>query len=688
MAEYQYYDRDLSWLSFNERVLQEAASPSVPLFERLKFLAIYSSNLDEFFRVRVAAINSFARLDKKKINKSLGIQPKTLLHEINQSVANQLEQFGQVYQQTILPELRKNHIYIISPKELNVHQQKSVEHYFRCKVLAYLQPILFEEEDEIPFLDNGALYFILQLKHTNDKKQPEWYYALLNIPSNELSRFFQLPSENDNTYFVLIDDVIRHSLPIIFPGYAIQSCHSIKINRDADLLIEDEFSGDLVEKIRKNLNKRSVGLPSRFLFDQNIPASLLQFLIHKLQLEEDEVINGGKYHNFNDFFKLPNPIAPQLENPPWPALEHPALGPYNQLFDAIDEQDFLLHFPYQSYDYVLRFFNEAAIDPFVQEIMVTVYRIAANSFIANALISAAKNGKKVTVFVEVKARFDEANNLKWAEEMEKQGVKIIYSIPGLKVHAKVALITRHKGSQKKSYAFLGTGNFNEITAQIYADHGLMTSNQHLTQELRQVFRFLHSPKEKPVFQYLMVAQINMLEGYLALIDREIANAKAGKKAGIILKLNGLEDKVMIDKLYEANNAGVKIDLIIRGICCLVPGIEGQSERITVTRIVDRYLEHARVLLFYNKGQWDTYLSSADWMHRNLFKRIEVGFPIFNTELKKELQTIIDYQLSDNTKSRVMDSALNNCPKAKKGEEIRAQWATYQLLKSKLESCSV
>jgi len=400
-----------------------------------------------------------------------------------------------------------------------------------------------------------------------------------------------------------------------------------------------------------------------------------------LGLSKEDLVEGGKYHNFYDFFGLPNPLAPTLESKKLSPLSHSMLDKLPTFFEALDKKDIMLHFPYQSYDYVLQFFNEAAIDPFVKEIYVTVYRIAANSFIANALISATRNGKKVTCFVEVKARFDEANNLKWAAEMKEAGVIIIYSIPGLKVHAKVALVVREKMGEEKEYAFLGTGNFNESTAKIYADHGLFTTDQHLTHDLKKVFEFLSSMETKPAMEHLLVAQINLKEQMAALIDQEIAHAQQGKKASIKIKLNNLEDSTMIDKLYEASQAGVSIHLIIRGICCLIPGVPDMSENITITRILDRYLEHARIFIFHNAGNPAVYMGSADWMKRNLYRRVEVVFPVRNPEIRKEIFQLMELQLKDNTKAVQLNEKHENLPiNASSAEKHQAQTDFYYWLK--------
>ena len=674
----KYFDRDLSWLSFNKRVLMEASDTAVPLYERIKFLAIYSSNLDEFFRVRVASLRSIVDIDKKKINKRFSRKPKKLLNDVLEEVHRQQEEFGRIKKEVIIPELKRNNIVLYRDEAILEEHDPFLERYFKSKILSYLQPVIMTNvKSRAPYLDNRALYFAIILKDKNSGKVD---YAHLNIPTDHLPRFVELPKIDGRHYFIAIDDIIRQKLDFLFPSYSIEGIYSIKLNRDADLNIEDEYSGDLVKKIRKQIDKRNLGMPSRFLYDKDMPQELLDFLVKKFKLSQDDLIPGGRYHNMYDLFDLENPVKPKLENVDLPTIQKKCLEENPSVFKAIDEKDIMLHFPYQSYDYVLRFFNEAALDAQVEEIKVTFYRIAANSFISNALISAAHNGKSVTVFVEIKARFDEENNLKWAEKMEKAGIKIIYSIPGLKVHAKVAVVCRRQGDGSlKRYGFFGTGNFNEKTATIYADEALLTCHSELTQELDKVFQYLYHQGEISPFKHLLVSQFNITNRFSEMIDREIAHVKAGGKGLIILKLNNLEDDVMIDKLYEASQAGVKIELIIRAICCLKPGVKGLSENITVRRIVDRYLEHSRVFYFYNNGKDELYQGSADWMKRNLYRRIEVVFPVYQKDIKAEVLKLIDVQLRDNVKACFLDTELNNVRINNGIPPVQAQIAFHQWL---------
>lgn len=675
---FRFHDRDVSWLSFNKRVLMEAADPEVPIYERVKFLAIYSSNLDEYFRVRVAALRSIVDIDKKKINKKFHYSPKDILNEILKEVLEQLEEFGHIKRDQIIPELKKNGITLYRDEAIKEEHRSFVEHYFKSKVLSYLQPIIMTSKTaKTPYLDNLALYFAIELIDGKGAR----HYAHLKIPTEDLPRFIELPEIDGHYYFIAIDDIIRECIDFLFPGYEVKGAFAVKLNRDADLNIEDEYSGNLVKKIKKQINKRNLGVPSRFLYDSEIPEDMLSFLKKTFGLKDEDLVKGGKYHNMDDLFGLKNPKHPHLENTPLKEIRIRHLEEPGSIFDCIDAGEIMLHFPYQSYDYVLRFFNEAALNPDVVEIKATFYRIAPNSFISNALISAANNGKKVFVFVEIKARFDEENNLKWAEKMKAAGIEIIYSIPGLKVHAKVALVKKKTEGKLKSYAFFGTGNFNEKTAAIYADEALLSAHGEMTAELDEVFEYLGTQQNEPEFRHLLVSQFNITEALENKIDREIENVKNGGKGYIILKLNNIQDDIMISKLYEASQAGVKIELVIRAICCVIPGIKGMSENITVRRIVDRYLEHSRVYYFHNNGKEEYYLGSADWMKRNLYRRVEVVFPIYNTDLRKQIKKMIDLQLADNVKACFIDEGLKNIPIKNGRERIQSQVKFHSYLKA-------
>ena len=660
--KYIYLNRDLSWLSFNHRVLMEAADETVPLYSRISFLSIFSSNLDEFFRVRMPSIFAFSSFESKKISIEEEY-PKDLVAQVHTTIQQQLEEFGKILSSQILPALRKEKICLYYGEKIHPEHEEIIREYFLSKVLSFLQPIILKKENQSEvFLENNALYFIVVMEPADQPGKK--IISLLNIPSANLPRFTELPKKDDDNYILFLDDVIRENLQEVFPAFIVQGAYSIKLTRDAEMNIEDEFSGDLAEKIEKQLEKREGGHSTRLLYDQAMPVEIKEFVQKYFILREEEMVEGGRYHNLKDLGSLPNPVKGTLTYQNQPSASHPEFDTHRSIFQSIAEKEKLLHLPYHSYNYILRFFNEAAIDPAVKEIFVTLYRVAADSHIVNALISAAKNGKRVTVFVELKARFDEANNLKWSKKMKAAGIKIINSIPGLKVHAKVALVKRWENKQWQNYSFMATGNFNEATGRFYTDHVFFTTHPEFGEELEMLFVYLQS-RTQPVlygkvsFKHLLVSQFNMIKRFNKLIDREIKNAQKGKPAGIIIKLNNLQERDMIARLYEASKAGVKVQLIVRSICSLAPGVEGQSENITVHRIVDRYLEHARIFVFHNEGTPEYYMGSADWMNRNLHSRIEVIFPVYDRKLTEELEQILQLQLSDNCKAVLVNTKLNN-----------------------------
>ncbi|MBC7875207.1 MAG: polyphosphate kinase 1 [Ferruginibacter sp.] len=687
MAEnkYVFLNRDLSWLSFNHRVLREAADKTVPLYSRISFLSIFSSNLDEFFRVRMPSIFAFTSIESKKISLEEEY-PKDLVQQVQQTVHLQLEEFGSILVGQILPELSQNHIHLYYNEPIREEHAETIREFFLSKVLSFLQPIILRKDNQAAvFLENNALYFIVDMEAA---EQPGVHiYALLNIPSANLPRFSELPMLGDDNYILFLDDVIREDLQEIFPAYTVHGAWTVKLTRDAEMSIGDEFIGDIADKIEKQLEKREVGHATRLLFDQTMPDDVKDFVQKYFGIRSEEMVEGGRYHNLKDLGSLPNPQKGKLTYNNWPSVTHPGFDNHRSIFQSITENEKLLHLPYHSYNYILRFFNEAAIDPTVKEIYVTLYRVAADSHIVNALISAARNGKKVTVFVELKARFDEANNLKWSKKMKAAGIKIINSIPGLKVHAKVALVKRVEEKEVKNYSFMATGNFNEATGRFYTDHVLFTSHKEIGVELEWLFDYLQSRKQpadymKIPFQHLLVSQFNLIKRFDKLIEREIKNAKKGRPAGIIIKLNNLQERDMIIKLYAASKAGVKVQMLVRSICCLAPGVEGQSENITIHRIVDRYLEHARVFAFHNNGEPDYYMGSADWMNRNLHSRIEVVFPIYDPKFGEELNHILQLQLNDNSKAVLVNTALDN-PRVENGQpRLVAQEAIYEYVKGK------
>ena len=682
--EYTFINRDLSWLSFNHRVLLEAADESVPLYSRIQFLSIFSSNLDEFFRVRMPSIYAFTSINAKKT--SLREEyPENLSQTVIEYLQGHLEDFGRIFTRQILPSLEENNIHLYYGDNIREEHRETVRDFFLSRVLSFLQPVILKKENQgTIFLENNYLYFIVDIEDTDLPDVHE--YALLNIPSDQLPRFSELPKIEDKHYLLFLDDVIRENLAEVFPGYKVHGAYAVKLTRDAELNIEDEFTGDIADKIEKQLGKRDVGLSTRFLFDGKMPGIIRDFLQQYFDVRNEEMVEGGRYHNLKDMGSLPNPTDKKLTYDPWPSVPHSDFSTSNSIFKTISGGERLLHLPYHSYNYILRFFNEAAIDPQVKEIYVTLYRVAANSHIVNALISAARNGKKVTVFVELKARFDEANNLKWSKKMKAAGVRIINSIPGLKVHAKIALVNRFEDGNMNRYSLLATGNFNETTGRFYTDHVFFTSKKEFSDDLQQLFIYLQSrlqPEEfgKISFKHLLVSQFNMVKRFRKMFDREIENAKAGLPAYIIIKVNNLQERDMVEELYEASRAGVKIDLIVRSICCVAPGVEGQSENITIRRIVDRYLEHARVFMFYNNGEEEFYMGSADWMSRNLYSRIEVIFPIYDETLKKEIKDILQLQLNDTRKAVLFRADLSNEQIPTIGDRpIPAQEAIYNYVK--------
>ncbi len=684
MTSFPYIHRDISWLSFNYRVLQEAKDVSVPLIERLKFLAIYSNNLDEFFRVRVANHRNLLRVNKKT-QKKLDFDPKKIMKEILKIVNEQQEEFSRIFEDEITPELRRHNIHLLRRLDLNEEERDFVENYFFDNLLPFVQPVLLVKKKIRPFLNNAALYLTVWLKEKDDP-QPKDRYAIIKIPSDHLPRFVNLPNKNGQHHIIMLDDIVRHSVKWLFPGYNIIDTFSIKLTRDAELYIDDEFSGDLIEKIKKSLGKRNVGPASRFVYDRTMPGELLQFLKDSFDLGKYDLFPEGRNHNNFDFFKFPDFGYQHLKNNPLPPLPYLPLEEAENFWASIREKDHLVHVPYHSYESVVLFFEKAARDPKVTHIKIVQYRVAKQSRIMAALMDAVKAGKQVSVFIEVKARFDEEANLVWGERLEAAGVNVNYSFPGVKVHSKLALIRREEEGGAKLYAYLSTGNFHEVTAKIYSDLGIFTADERLTKESARVFSFLETVKmPQQSFEHLLVGQFNLRDGLEECIDKEISNAKKGKKAACILKMNSLQDQRMIQKLYEASQAGVKIQLIVRGICSLVPGIKGVSENIEVISIVDRFLEHARIFLFHNEGHETIYLSSADWMVRNLSYRIETIFPIYDKEIRQTIKDILRIQLEDNVKARIIDKHnQNNYKKDNIDLAVRSQIETYYYIKRKQE----
>ncbi|MCH7532799.1 MAG: polyphosphate kinase 1 [Gemmatimonadetes bacterium] len=679
-SKYIYVDRETSWLQFGHRVLQEASDPSVPLLERLFFCGIFSSNLDEYFRVRVASLRSLLRLGKTDVAR-LGISPHRLLHDIHQIVLQQQEQYGSIIGD-IFAELKTAGFARVDEGSVAAAHHDFLAELFAEQVRPLVEPFMLQGEDGPPFLDNNQVYLVIELFEKGREVLESWTpeYALLKVPSDSLPRFITLPARGDTHEVMFLDDLIRYNLDQIFPKYEVGRSYAVKLTRDAELHVEDEFEGDLVEAIRKSLKNRDRGVPSRFLYDMRTPYVLIHRLQHGLGLQEEDLVLGARYHNLKDYLGFPRFGRKDLSYPDWPTLPHPVFDGVDSVMAAVRDRDQVVHTPYQSFDHFVRFLDEAAEDPDVEELWLTVYRVARDSDVLTALIRAAHAGKNVTVFMEVQARFDEESNLHWADQLEAAGVRTLYSMQGLKVHAKIALVATRDGDERSLYAYVGTGNFNEKTAGVYADHGVYTCDERITKDVEQVFRFLAGEIEEPTTEHLLTAPLTLRKGFYELIEREAQAAREGKPSGMTLKMNALEDKKIIKRLYDASVAGVPIEIIVRGICRLVPGVPGQSDTIRVRSILDRHLEHARIYAFHNGGDEIIYLASADWMKRNLSRRVEVALPVYDPEIKRQLRRLLDLELADNTKARWIDaSGANVYVQADGKPRVRSQEAFRDFL---------
>lgn len=638
----KYINKELSWLAFNKRVLEEAQNENRSIEDRIKFFSIYLSNLDEFYRIKVGALKKLKQIDKKNVKTHLGFNPKKTIRLINDEVREQYADLVNPTFSELIKELSNTGISIWNGEPFSKEQFSYLQNAFKSRILGHIH-LTFNPEKKSGYSNVADAPILLAKVKSNDKIA----YATVNIPSDKIQRFFKLPSQEGHHY-IFLDDIIKFHIASIFPKHEVLEAFSYRVNHDESLSIEDEYSGNLIEKISSQLINSQAGLTTRLIYDQDMSEESLRFLMRLYGVAKTDVISNGKYQDLFDLNRLPLPKQKKKNtNHLKPLLNFP-VDDSKSIFTAIDNGDKLLYLPYQCFDYVLRFFNEAAIDPDVTQIRVTLYRIAKNSQIAHALINAARNGKRIIVFIEVKASTDEAHNLYWAKEMEKVGIILIYSLPGLKVHAKMALVHKKVDGIEKGYAYLSTGNFNESTAKIYSDIGFFTSSKKLIGELCYVFDFLYYKKNITNLRHLLVSQVNMVQKFVKLIDKEIEAVKSGSSGEVIIKLNNLEDRVMIDKLYEASNAGVKVILLIRAINCLNPKIN--NENIQVIRIIDDFLEHARITIFNSSGKQKIYLSSADWMQRNLYKRLEIAFPIYKASLKKEILSYIDLQIKEASES--------------------------------------
>ncbi len=664
-----YFHRDLSWLRFNHRVLQEAGDQRNPLYDRIKFLAIFSSNLDEFFKVRVSDIRQ-ARNIEKKLRKKLITQPNKVLKEIKSQVYEQQEAFGSIFRNQIIPDLKREGIRLINTTAFEARHKEISKTYFEEHILPVLTLSQSPDNSGTLYIENEALY-LMALKDDTE-------FITIQIPDN-LPRFFSFPEVDGFHDITFIEDLMKWHLPQYFQSENSLNFYALKISKDAELYIEDELSGDLMDQIKNALPRRNSGQATRVLIDKHAPDTLVGRLKEKLDINQTDIVLGGANHNFKDFFGFPNPTEKPLSEPSLPPLPHPWLEEYSTIFDAIRKKDRLLHYPYQSFEPLNKLLETAADDPKVSSLKISLYRVAKKSRLNDAIVRACQNGKKVTVFVEVKARFDEDNNINWGRTFEKHGANVIYSYPSIKVHSKILVIKREEAQGAQRYCYIGTGNFNEKTSKIYTDFGLLTADSKITQDINNVFLILERKLIYPKSKLLLISPFTSRSTFIELVENEIAFANSGKKGHIILKLNSLEDRKMIKMLYKASNAGVQVDLIVRGICCLVPGIKGQSEHIKVISVVDRFLEHSRVYWFNNDGDEKLFIGSADWMGRNLDHRIEVITPILDPDHFKTIKDLVVLQLNDTVKARVIDEhQKNNYVSSQNSDQpsVRSQMATY------------
>lgn len=666
-----YIPKEISWLSFNARVLQEAANSEVPLLERFNFLGIYSNNLDEYFRVRVATLRRLALFSSKAKN-ILGYSPKATLKSIQETVMVQNEHFESTYA-GLLDELKKHRIHFVNEQQLDIEQAEFVRSYFRKEVRSRLMPLIISRENKLPNLTDDAIYFAIQLRNSETEKKR---YALLEIPSRKiLPRFVRLPGKKGARYVIFLDDVIRLGLREIFSILPFDeiSAYTIKVTKDAELEITDDISESYIDKVSKSLQQRRKASPVRFVHDREMPPEFLKILCKKINLgAEDVIMPGNRYHNFKDFMNFIEIEGERLNYPKLAPVRHPALPYGRSILSVIRKRDIMFYFPYHPFDHLIDLLREASIDPAVTSIQITLYRLARNSSVINALLNAARNGKSVTTVVELQARFDEEANILWGNKLTDDGVKVIYGVPGLKVHSKLCLITRVKGEVTQRYAAVGTGNFNEDTATVYTDHLLLTSDKKITNEVLKAFNFFSANYRKDKFYHLLVSPFGLRNRLLALIDNEIKNAKAGKEARIRIKINNLTDEEIISWLYKAGDAGVQVNLIVRGMFSMAPGAKGVSENIRAISIVDRFLEHSRFMIFCNGGDELVYITSADIMPRNLDHRIEVTCPVWDPAIKQEISDVFNIQWNDNVKARILDAEMTNTIAFSGGVPLRSQ----------------
>ena len=680
-----YINREISWLDFNARVLQEANDVHVPLLERLRFLGIFSNNLDEFFQVRYATVKRIAQSSKTGKRVFAGRSAQALLKEITNKVIDLQDESLEILN-GIYKEMERENIFFIDQNEVKPEQQDFLKNYFIQNVNPALVTIILSQNRDQDLSANKA--FLIVTMTLNQTSENQNIYALIEMPK-DAKRFVVLPKNGDGKqYIMMLDDLIRYHFHMIFSFFNYKSiqAHMVKITRDAELDLEEDVSISYLEKITLSVKDRMISDPVRLVYDKEIPDQTLCFVMEKLNIDStDSLIPGGKYHQRRDYMNFPSLDRPDLLYSSFPPLRIPMLSMEENILDAIDQKDYLLNTPYQDFSYVIKFLREAALDPKVKSIKITIYRLSKSSLIVSALINAAKNGKKVLVQIELQARFDEENNINFAEQLESAGVQLIFGIPGLKVHSKICIIERQHDKKNRRYGFISTGNFNESTAKIYTDYTLFTTNQKILKEVNKVFNFLEVSYKIKKYKHLIVSPHYTASVISKMIDNEIENHQKGLPSGISLKLNNITNYPLVEKLYQASQAGVKIKMIVRGICCLVPGVKGLSENITVLSVVDKFLEHSRVIIFENAGEKKIYLSSADFMTRNIENRIEVACPVYDKELQQQILDTFELSWKDNTKARIVNqNPQNKMVKSKAGDKIqRSQWTTYDYYKNKL-----
>ncbi len=690
-AKNQYINREISWLSFNERVLQESADKNVPLIERLRFLGIFSNNLDEFFKVRYATVKRIVEAGKKGKSELGGETAKNLLAEITNIVIKQQAKSLNILRQ-IKQELETQNIFLIDETQIKESHKEFIKTYFIQNVSPVLMTIILNDLTEFPTLNDTAAYLAVKMvlipeEGVANKGEKDIRYALIEIPKG-IDRFVVLPKIDDKDYIIILDDLIRYSLRDIFNMFSYESitAHMIKITRDAELDIDSDLSKSFIEKISSSVEGRKISDPVRFVYDKSIGKDTLQFLKEKMDVgDTDSVLPGGRYHNRRDYMGFPSMGRQDLMYDKIIPLPVKGLSLEGSLLEKIAEKDYLQYTPYHTFSYVIKFLKEAALDPKVRSIKITVYRLASNSQVAASLINAVKNGKQVTMQIELRARFDEQANIGYAEQLQAEGVKLIFGVPGLKVHSKICVIEREEGNKIKRYGFISTGNFNESTARIYTDYTLFTAHEPILKEINKVFEFFTTTYKINKYKHLVVSPHYTKSYFLDLIDKEIKNAMEGKKAYIKIKMNSFTSYKMVDKLYEASDAGVEIQLIIRGICCLIPGVKGMSENIEAISVVDKFLEHPRVFIFGNDDNPKVYISSADWMTRNLDNRVEVGCQIYDEDIKQEMIDTFEISWRDNVKARVFSEKQDNAYKNNNQQKVRSQFAMYDYYLDKLKS---